>query len=356
MVIDNVLSLEAANCDVVCRPVSMSKQPNKASCPIEHLENKDMGNVDFVVQDVDPHLYEYKRGVKNIGFLYWHQSTFTRVNWAQCCNIMDEIWVTCEDTKNAAIKSGVKKPITVIPHARNVEKFNSDIKSLDLPELKNKCVFYNIGYVTRRQNVSGLIRSYYAAFNKYDDVILLLKPFSTSQEEDKHLSVLKAMISEIKKASRIYANSENYPKISILHKTLNESQLNQFHKSCDIFVSLDRGEPWNIFLHDAMGFGNPCIFSKTGGQQNLSFGINWPISGQQTTCLGVTETMDQMDTGKEFWFDPDLDKASKIMKSAFSLWKNNNLGIMRDLSCIRAKDYDYHTVGKIMKAALEGCE
>ena len=38
----NILACEAAGLDVVCRPVSLSAPKSNASCPVQHLEDKDL--------------------------------------------------------------------------------------------------------------------------------------------------------------------------------------------------------------------------------------------------------------------------------------------------------------------------
>lgn len=355
--VDNILALETAGVNVVCRPVSLSASISRSSCPVEHLENKSLNDVDAIIQHVTPNLYEHKKGVKNIGFLNWNQSTFNRSNWAKCCNLMDEIWVTCSDTKEAAQKSGVKKPIKIVYHGRDSKRFAEKFDPLDLPELDDKCIFYTIAELTRRQNITGLIRSYYAAFNKHDNVCLLLKLYSSDQDKNQLMVAIKRIIDDLKQATHIYPRKEDYPPIFLLCDPLDEKQIMQLHNTGHFFVSCDRGESWNIFLHDAIGFGRSPIYSNVCSQKELAYKIGWPVWGQETPCINISEKNNELNTGQDFWFDPDLKQFSKQLQIAFQKWQNRKKS-MHDADHVmchtKAVRHNYAKMGLLMKQKLQG--
>ncbi len=351
--VDNILALEAANVDVVCRPVTLSSMIANLSCLVEHLERKTLDNVDVIIQDMKPHLYEYKSGVKNIGFLRWNQSLFNQSNWPECCNLMDEIWVTSSDTMLAASKSGISKPIKVVLHGRNSDRFKKQIDPLPLDGLKHKCVFYTISDMTRMQNITGLIRSYYAAFAKTDDVVLVLRIYDSSRNEGQLVALVKETIEDIKKGTHIYSKPEDYPKIAIICGILNDDQLCQLHKTGDIFVTANRGEYWNIFLHDAMGFGRPPIYTNICGHNSLAINLGWPISGQPTPCVDPDGNQDGLVTGKDYWFDPNLCELADSFKDAYQSWQNNKLEKLQKDVVKAAMSMNYKNMGHFMKQKLE---
>ena len=351
--VDNILALEAAGVDIVCRPVTLSAMIPDLPCPVEHLERKTLNDVDVIIQDMKPHLYEYKGGVKNIGFLRWNQSSFHKSNWPECCNLMDEIWVTSTDTMLAASKSGISKPIKMVLHGRNSDKFKKQINPLPLDGLKHKCVFYTISDMTRLQNVTGLIRAYYAAFTKTDDVVLLLRIYDSSRNEGQLVSLVRETIEDIKKTTHIYPELEDYPKIAIICGILNDDQLYQLHKNGDIFVTANRGEFWNIFLHDAMGFGRPPIYTNICGQASLAINLGWPISGQPTPCVDTDSNEDGLITGKDYWFDPNLCDLAESFKDAYQSWQNNKLGKIQKDVVKAAIAMNYQHMGNFMKQKLE---
>jgi len=60
-----ILACEAAGLDVVCRPVSMgATSQNQKPCSVAHLEQKDMQNVDVIIQHVLPQFYQYKGALR----------------------------------------------------------------------------------------------------------------------------------------------------------------------------------------------------------------------------------------------------------------------------------------------------
>jgi len=358
--LDNIRSLQAVGVDVVCRPVSFVDTKGDIGSNIDFsdidcLENKSLDSVDAVIQHIPPNFYEYKKGVKNIGFLYWYQSSIYSSAMKQCCNMMDEIWTPCDDAAQSLKTTGINVPVFTTKHGRDSLKFDLVYTPLDIKPLKHRLVYYTITNLTRRQNVSGLIRSYYAAFNKHHDVHLLIcLPVSTKQEEQETNNRIEAVIKDIKKASNICASANDYPKISILCGDFDKQQIGHIHATGNVFVSCDRGEPWNVFLHDALGFGKTVVCSCTGGQRELMGRHGNLIRGQQTPCLIVSDgTDDQLDTGKHFWFDPDLKEFADAMFGLYTEWENKSLTMFSRRSQDIALEHDYHKIGMVMKERLE---
>lgn len=353
--IDNILSLQAAGVNVVSRPISLSGKTFNPEIDMSQFENGSLSDVDVIIQHIPPNFYEKKGGVKNIGFFYWDQSFFGRSMMEQCCNLMDELWVPCLDAYNAAKQSGVTIPIFICKHGRDSNKFKKIHKPLDIPILKNKLIYYTIANLALKKNISGLIRAYYAAFNKHDQVHLLLQ-FSCSgpQEEARTRQLSEKLVVDLKKATNIYSNHDDYPKISIMCEPPDDEKISRVHATGDIFVSCDRGDSWNIFLHDAMGFGNPVICSNLCGQKELAApcGIGFLVNGQKTPCLTI-ENEDQTNTGKEFWFDPNLEEFAQGMIYMYSKWQDGEI----EAKCVGSKKsaafYNYEKVGSLMKTQLE---
>lgn len=356
--IDNILSLNAVGIDVVCRPVGFPDTQTQQCEDIDHYENKSLCDVDAVIQHVPPNFYERKSDVKNIGFLYWHQSLFDRSMMEQCCNLMDELWVPCTDTYDAAKKSGVTIPIFITKHGRDKNRFDNHYDAFKIPALQGKLVYYTIADLTRRKNISGLIRAYYAAFNKHDQVHLLLQFGCVNQQEiNQTKQLIERIILDLKKATNIYPNPDDYPKISIMCDVFDNNKTCRVHATGDVFVSCDRGDPWNIFLHDAMGFGNPVICSSVCGQKELVATSGILIDGQDTPYLIAEGSEKDVNTGREFWFDPDLKQFKDALVDLYDEWEQQNPGpwqIRSNMCKQNACGYNYESVGSLMKKRLEG--
>jgi glycosyltransferase involved in cell wall biosynthesis len=372
--IDNILAMQSAGIKIAARPVSMSN-PNKSHIPstIQEAEKEDLQNIDVVVQHCLPHTFEYKYGVKNIGYFDWETDSFDKSTWAACCNLMDEIWVPSLQNKAAAIKSGVKKPVKVIHHSCNVNKYNDEYEKLNIKQLQNKCIFYFIGEFTRRKNIGNLIRAFYSKFSSKDDVALLIKtnlPGKLGLQSDEYF---KEFIEEIKNSIHLYSNKNNYPPVLIISQHIEDKYLNSIHSTGDIFVSASHGEGGCLPAMDAMGFGNPIIVPNWGffpelcyPQANKYFDkimqefkdpgdidCGWLVNGQMTYCFGMKDSIQELYTGTEQWFDPNIVELSDSMENAYNKWLNNSLNSMQKSAKERINHFSYEMIGNQMKKELE---
>lgn len=347
---DNILSLQKTGEEIVCRPVNPFGNLLEQKLELKNIENKKLENIDVIIQHVSPNFYETKNGVKNIGFLEHNQIIFKRFNWPQCCNLMDEIWVTCADTKVAAIESGVTIPIKIVKHGREIDKniqYN-DIQS----DINDKCIFYSIFENNRLNNITGLIRAYYYAFNKNDDVTLLLTPYNRHHDTQKILNEIQTIINDLKKACNIYKNPNDYPQISININKFDQKNIYKIHDISHIYVSCDRGLPWNIFAHEAMLFGNPAIASKVCSNKEILGEYGLQISGQNIPCVDIISSGENSRTGKDLWFDPNLSQFAHKMRTLYNLWEDKKLKILFNPAIKYVKDFNYENIGKLMKENL----
>ncbi len=371
--VHNMLALEAGGVDVVARAVKLSQSKNdELAKRVEHLEQKSTDGVDVVVQHVLPHQFEYKTGVKNIGLFCYETTHFKRSNWANCCNMMDEIWVPCMQNAQATKDSGVTVPIKIFPCACDISRFDDPPIPLDLAPLKGKCVFYTIGEMTRRKNIVAILRAFYSAFSSRDDVALVIKTNVPGKSPDEATNILKSTIDDIKKSLHTYIKHSYYPPVVCITDFLSDEKLDQLHMACDVFVSVSHGEAWGIPSHNSMGFGNPVILSNWGAAPELTYkqapehwdpdthqfkwpgeiDCGWLVRGQLTPCFGAVESFPDLYTGSEFWFDPDMEQFIAHMKNAYAGWLDGELGVRGQAAKKRAYEFSYAKVGQIAKGLL----
>lgn len=372
--IHNMLALEAGGIDVVARSVKLSQSRNdELAAKIKHLENKNTDNVDAVIQHVLPHLFEYKSGLKNIGMFCWETTNFRRSNWSHCCNFMDEIWVPSIQNAQAVKDSNVTVPVKIFPCACDITRFNNPHIPLNIPQLKDKCVFYTIGEMTRRKNIVAILRAFYSAFSLRDDVVLVIKTNIPGKSSNETTDILRTTIDDIKKSLHTYIRHSYYPPVVCITDFLPDNKLDQLHVACDVFVSASHGEAWGIPAHDAMGFGNPVILSNWGSFPELtdsealnywksmdhkfihSGGIDcgFLIRGQLTPCFGAVESFPDLYTGAESWFEPDICHLIGCLKRTYVEWRNKELHIRGEAAKQRAAEFSYEKVGQIAKGLLK---
>jgi hypothetical protein len=350
LIIDNILSLQATGVDVVCRPTSQIDAFKDDPCPIEQFENKDLNNIDTVVQHIDPQFFEYKNGVKNVGILSCQASSAQKAAWANSCNLMDEIWVSNTNALRVGLECGIKQPIKVVFHGRNDQPEVDNNVIID--GIDDKCVFYTITQLNRMNNLPGLLRSYYSTFSSRDDVILLIKIDIPDQSLEYIANAMKRLTMDIKGAIKVYSKDQNYPKIMVICDRLKDQQLAQLHNLSDIFVTCCRGNDWDIYAHDAMIAGNPIICTDCGcfpdlcyNPQLKSIECGWLVGGQPTFCFGDDIGIY---TGIDQWLEPDLKQMSITMRKAYQKWYENQLQLLQENARQTIKQFDYKNIGRLM--------
>lgn len=372
--VHNMLAMESVGIDVIARAIRLSQSQNLTLAEkVSHLEDKDTDNVDVVTQHILPHMFEYKSGVKNIGFIAWETTNFKRSSWSSACGLMDEMWVPNIQTATAIKNSDVDVPVKILPCACDIKRFDNLPKPLNIPQLKNKCVFYTIGEMSRRKNVVAILRAFYAAFSSRDDVVLVIKANIPGKTPDEVTSTIQTTIDDVKKSLHIYVRHQYYPPVVCISDFLSEEKLDQLHASCNVFVSASHGESWGIPAHDAMGFGRPVILSNWGSYPELTYGqatrfwqandntfrypgeidCGWLIRGQLTPCFGQIDSFPDLYTGDESWFEPNLCHLIECMKDAYEEWNSGVLLLKGEAAKKRARVFSYNKVGTIAKALLD---
>ena len=224
--IQRALALDSVGVDVVVRNLKLNDIIGQVPERILELEQKDDRNCDAVIQYTLPHLMSYNRkaGV-NIGMFDYETNKFNNTSWDDKLNAMDEIWVPNQFLKEACKNSGVTKPTHIIPHACNVEKYQQNLKPLNIPEISGKFVFYNIGEFVRRKNLGAIIKAFHAEFDKDEPVELLIKSSIPRKSKEEAKEILAQFSLEVKKGLKFYNNPLSYKQEVVVVERLKEQDL-----------------------------------------------------------------------------------------------------------------------------------
>ena len=122
---NNILALDAVGVDVVPRAITFNNSNGGCNERILELESKSESGCDICIQHTLPHLYSYSSKFKNIGFIETETSNFIESSWQHHANLMDKILVPVSSSKEACIRSGVTRPIEVVPHCLDIDKYKS---------------------------------------------------------------------------------------------------------------------------------------------------------------------------------------------------------------------------------------
>lgn len=340
--IDYILALDSAGVDVVCRPVKLNANNPDLPERILQLEAKSSSGSTHCIQHVLPHLMDYSgKFKKNIGLFVTETTNITYTDWQEHLKLMDELWVPNTEMASQFV---LLKDVCIVPHAYDNTRYDQ-YDNFSIPKMKDSYVFYFIGEFNRRKRISALLQAYYTAFDRNDNVGLVIKANKPNVSSEQLMQELTDTDRSIRENLKMFADDRYYPQVAFIPERLTDRQILGLHRSCDCFVTATFGDAWCIPAFDALAHNNHVISSDVGGMADYLDGRGDLVSGQWTPVLGADVPVRNMGTGRELWFDVNIAEFSQCMKNAYTY---NVHGNSPDLS-----RYNYENVGKKMKDLLD---
>jgi GT2 family glycosyltransferase/glycosyltransferase involved in cell wall biosynthesis len=200
-------------------------------------------------------IFARNRGRTKVGFTMLEVDGFPR-EWVAQANRMDEVWVPSEFNRRGFLESGLRRPIHLMPLGVDVQYFNPGITAYPSPS--DEFVFLALFEWGERKDPSLLLQAFNDEFLAREPVRLLCKvinrdPGVRLKEEIRRLR-LRAAGGKIS-----YLFNLEFP----------HYQLGALYRSADAFVSVSRGEGWNMPLMEAMACGLPAIATDWGAHQEF---------------------------------------------------------------------------------------
>lgn len=349
---DYALALDSSGINLACRKVQYNPTPGEVPNRLKELIDNQYEKYDFVIQQVLPPQMECdsKLGL-NIGLFFTESHSYEYSDWPEYCNLMDLLFVPNSQAKEAAIKSGVKKPIEVIPCATDINKFQKNYKPLPLiKNISDSFIFYTISEFNERKNFAALVKAFHLEFETWEKVELVIKTSAHGTNITEH--VFDTFLTEIKKDLRIYPRIEDYKQEHILLGHYTEEDILRLHTSGTCFVMPSHGEGWSIPTFDACGMGKPIIANGyLGSLPYLTDDNAWFIGYRMEPVTGMRIACPSTNTGKETWASIDILELRRAMREAFS---NRELCVKKGNNGYRiAQQFSHLTVGQLMKTAIE---
>ncbi|HHH40914.1 MAG TPA: glycosyltransferase [Chloroflexi bacterium] len=165
--------------------------------------------------------------------------------WVRLCNEMDEVWVPSTFNAETFRASGVTRPIHVMPLGVNPDYFNPRIRGY---RPSSRYTFLSLFEWGERKAPEILLRAYFRAFRRDDDVLLLLKVINRDPGVD-----VKAQIAALN------LPDDGPPVAMLYNQELPTYQMGSLYRSADCFVFPTRGEGWGLPILEAMACGLPVI-------------------------------------------------------------------------------------------------
>lgn len=349
---NHILALDSAGVDVVPRNITITQSvdPNVSQRILE-LEQNSCKNPDIVVLNTLPAFYERQGGAKHYGYYVAETSSFKPAGWQHKINLMDRALVPNYFCKQSSLASNVKIPIDIVPQAIDTKKFDIAYPTHAIREANpNDFIFYTIGELTRRKNVEAVLRAFHTEFSPNEPVQLFVKT-TPAGLGDNPQQLINELVNKVKVGLKLYSDIGRYKREFIVPSYASDEEINSIHQSCNCYVTASHGEAFNIPLAEAMVAGSIVVAPNHSGMEYITEKNAFVAKSYESTCFGAVDTISDLYTGHEWWYDVDVNSLRKCMRDAFE---------KRDLSRrkveVARKDmqkFSYENIGKIYKEILQ---
>jgi glycosyltransferase involved in cell wall biosynthesis len=192
--------------------------------------------------------------------------------WQQPMRSVDEIWTHSFWGAEIFREQGILRPIHVIPHGVDVDRFNPNVEPLNElrgGSFKDQFLFGANFDWTERKNPAALLKAYFSAFKREDDVALVLK---TYDQYGRGPNFIKNYIEGVR--SQVGLTKESSPPVILITDMMAPDQVPHFYASLDAYVLPSRGEGASLTHMEAMATGLPTIGVAWGGNTEFMDGYN----------------------------------------------------------------------------------
>ena len=265
---------------------------------------------------------------------------------------MDEVWVRNRQQVESCRDSGVTKPVKVVPHSVNIEKFQQSwgmLDSLKVYKERGDFLFYFIGEHVRRKNLLALVKAFQLEFDFYEPVQLVIKTNISGATPQQTEKLVREDIHKLKQAMKLPA----YKNEIVITDRLSEQGMYRLHSSCDCFLSASFGEAWCLPALDAMGFGKtPIVTGCTGFLDYVSDETGSLVNCRSEPCISNNDSLPDIYVANENWWSIDVNHLRSCMRAVY-LNKDERKRKARN-GIERVFDFSYEAVGARMLDLLAG--
>lgn len=282
-----------------------------------------------------------------VGRFFWETDRVPE-QFVEGLNAVDEIWTGSEANREAMIRSGVTKPIIIIPQATETNR--EWPKPYKLPDFDGY-LFYSIFEWTERKNPAALLNAYWREFQNGENVGLLLKTYFRD-----FTFMNKKMIKDQINQLKLQSGLTEFPPVFLYLELMDREHVMRLHMAGDCFVSAHRGEGWGVPQVEAMLAGKPVISTGYGGvHEYLEDGVDARLLPyEMVTVRGMNHS--------SFWYrhDQNWAEASPAALREALRWAYGHQDSARKMGAhaasTAAEIFSFEVVGGLMKARIEQIE
>ncbi|MCS6830167.1 MAG: glycosyltransferase, partial [bacterium] len=230
------------------------------------------------------------------------------VEWVDAINRnVDELWVPSSFVRECYVRDGVQpEKVFVVPNGVS-ESFFEPATPMELPTQK-RFRFLFVGGTIPRKGIDILLDGYTRAFNRSDDVALVIKDFGTNT-----FYRGQNFVEQI----RWFQRQPDAPEIVYIDDELDEQQMNALYRACHALVHPYRGEGFGLPIAEAMACGLPVIVTGFGAAMDFcneqrALLIPAGVEYFPDNLVGDMETV-----GRPFWAKPERNAMESLMEQVY---------------------------------------
>ena len=243
-------------------------------------------------------VFHRNRGEHRVGYTMLEVDGFPKT-WVEQANALDEVWVPSTFNRDGFLRCGLTKPVHVMPLGVDVDHFHPGIRAHRNPH--GDFVFLANFEWGERKAPELLLRTFNRTFRASDPVVLVCKTINRDPSVD-----VRAKI-------RALQLSDTGGRVLFLHNVVFPYlELGSLYRSADAYVSVSRGEGWDMPLIEAMACGLPAIATDWGAHRDFTNDANCFL-------LRIRGTLSAGDARCPYyagfsWADPDPEHLAVLLR------------------------------------------
>ena len=244
------------------------------------------------------------RARKFVIFQHWEYGRIPPA-WVEPINRqVDEVWVASRHVFETFVASGVSpEKVWLVPLGADTAVFKPEGPAMGLKTDK-KFRFLFVGGTIWRKGIDLLLKGYCAAFNRADDVCLVIKDMGAN-------SFYKGQCAG--DAIARLQQQPSAPEVLYLTDDLSEQEMARLYRSCHCLVHPYRGEGFGLPVAEAAACGLPAIVSCGGATDDFVP----QESGYFVATRRAAFRLDEFDV--DGWvLEPEAQSVAKCMRRVFT--------------------------------------
>jgi glycosyltransferase involved in cell wall biosynthesis len=349
--VNHILALDSAGVEVVPRHFNLLNNLNQ-DLPerVKELEKADDSHPDVIIFNTLPTYYEKTGRSKCVGYYVVETSNFRASGWASHMKLMDALACPCYHNKQAAVDSGVKEKIHIVPECVDTSRYTRTYPTHQIRKNNpDKFIFLCVAEWTKRKNIEAVIRAFHTEFSPTEPVELVIKTTPTGMQRPE--SDINGRLESIKRGLKLYNNVDRYKRENVICGFLSETDMASLMQSSDCLVNASRGEAFCIPVVDAMGFGKVVISPDHTGLDYVNEKNAYVVDSIEQPCFEANDTLPELYTSDEYWHEVRLQALRAHMRSAFEKRTLNLKKIQQARKDVQ--EFSIENIGKVYKHTLE---